>query len=180
MTKRYETRTPASLSNTKAIKKITDPVELFVLLFQRVDMEEPRIPVTSYISDAKAELFEAIRDGKPPKFYMFWHRILRYDWNRPATKDAETCSLNRLLFMGHIGQFTNRNDEAVPLALAVEMLACVGEIGGVLACGFSEFGAWLKTTPESTKELGVRFEMRLHRDDNSLDYSEWETNSGIV
>jgi hypothetical protein len=157
-------------------------VELFTLLFQRVDTEEPHVAVNELITGTKAELFNAIRDGEPPEFYMFWHRILHHgiEWERQAADNAQRCSLNMLVFMGHIGQFTNRNDVAVPISLALEILVFVSEIGGYLTCGFTKERSRLMSTPEATKRLGVQFDITIYGSAEDLDCSEWDTNSGII
>lgn len=164
------------------IQTITDPLELFIWLFQQVEAEEPRIPVRSCITVARHELFEAIRHGRPPQAYMYWHRILRegISWGMQADETARRCSLGMLTFIGHIGQFTHRNPgAAVPIAIAIEMLACIAKTGGLLMGGFSEEGAWVSTTPESVEKLGVQFEVTLYRNAGKLDYWDWDGHYGI-
>jgi hypothetical protein len=170
-------------SNSPGVRTITDPVELFTLLFQDIERDEPQVPVSDYIPEAKDELFHAIRDRKPPDFYLYWHRILQYgfDWERSLDETTQRCSINMLVFMGHMGQFTNRNpDVPVPLSLALEVLICVGETGGMLTFGSWKEHSGFSSTPDSIRRLGVRFDITIRGDRHGLDLSEWHKNSGII
>lgn len=160
-----------------SIQTITEPMELFTLLYRWLEIEGPYIAVNARIIDARSELFEAVSAGRTPQRCVYWHEILHHGivWTRQADEGARRCSLGMLIFLGHVGQFMHRNPGAVmPITLAIEMLACIGNVSGLLIVGLSDGHTRVRTTSEGSNNLGVQFDLILDRGAGRSDCWDWD------
>jgi hypothetical protein len=184
MTKREDTQPSKKkgvTSKAKAIRTITDPRDLFTLLYQRVEAQGPFIAVDKSVVDASREIFETIRDGKYFDIaLLLWPNLLRrIQWDRQSDDAAHRCSLGTLIFIGHVQQVILRNmGTTIPLPLAIEILIRLSKLESSFEGWHAQSRSWIKTTREGAEKLGMRFDKKMRRDDEDHDFWDWYGHCG--